>query len=145
MKRYDQLAVASITVHAPVEDVWKALINPKLIKQYMFGTDVISTWEVGSTIIWEGEFEGEEYEDKGEILAMEENRKLQYSYFSQNSGEEDAPENYSIVTVELTAHDGRTTVIVTQDNNANEESRMKAEENWNTILEVLKRLLEASD
>ena len=35
------IAQASKTIAAPVAAVWEALTNPALIKQYMFGTDVV--------------------------------------------------------------------------------------------------------
>ena len=34
------LARASTTIRAPSDKVWKALTDPSLIKQYMFGTNV---------------------------------------------------------------------------------------------------------
>jgi len=45
----DLVAKASTTINAPVEEVWKALIDPELIKQYFFGVDVVSDWQVGSS------------------------------------------------------------------------------------------------
>ena len=45
------IAQASKTIAAPVAAVWEALTNPALIKQYMFGTDVVSDWREGSTAI----------------------------------------------------------------------------------------------
>jgi hypothetical protein len=31
------------------------MTNPEIIKQYMFGTNVISDWKEGSPIVWKGE------------------------------------------------------------------------------------------
>jgi uncharacterized protein YndB with AHSA1/START domain len=33
------IARASISIDAPSEKVWNALVNPEAIKQYMFGTN----------------------------------------------------------------------------------------------------------
>ena len=42
----DQLtATASIILNAPPEKVWKALTDPALIKQYLFGTDAHSDFK----------------------------------------------------------------------------------------------------
>jgi uncharacterized protein YndB with AHSA1/START domain len=41
------IAKASISINAPVGKVWDALTNPEAIKQYMFGTNVISDWKKG--------------------------------------------------------------------------------------------------
>ncbi len=43
------IAKSTITIHAPVSKVWEALINPDLIKQYLFGTQAISDWKVGTS------------------------------------------------------------------------------------------------
>ncbi len=103
-KEFD--AKASTTINAPTARVWDALINPTSIKQYMFGTNVTSDWKKGSRILWKGEWEGKAYEDKGVILQIEAQRKLQYSHFSPLAGLPDKPENYHTVTIELTGKAG---------------------------------------
>jgi uncharacterized protein YndB with AHSA1/START domain len=49
------IAKASIAINAPIGEVWKALVNPEVIRQYMLGTNVISDWKEGSQIVWKGE------------------------------------------------------------------------------------------
>ena len=51
-------AKATSMIHAPISKVWQALVNPEIIKQYLFNTDVISDWKVGSPITYRGEWEG---------------------------------------------------------------------------------------
>jgi len=135
-------AEASITIDAPVNEVWEAFVNPEIIRQYMFGTDVESDWEVGSSIVWRGEWKGTPYEDKGTILRMEQQKSLQYSHFSPLSGQPDTPANYHTVTVELTGQGSQTDVRLTQDNNEGEEAREHSARNWQTMLEEMKRVLE---
>jgi uncharacterized protein YndB with AHSA1/START domain len=50
------IARASVTISVPSEKVWDALVNPEAIKQYMFGTNVVSDWREGSPISWRGEW-----------------------------------------------------------------------------------------
>src|SRR3989338_4730279 len=95
------VAEVSIAINAPIAKVWDAFINPETIKQYMFGTNVVSDWEVGSSIVWKGEWQGKPYEDKGKVLKLEEGRLLQYSHFSPLTGAPDVSENYHIVTISL--------------------------------------------
>jgi uncharacterized protein YndB with AHSA1/START domain len=57
-------ARTSITIHAPVSGVWEALTEPELIKQYLFGTEAVSDWKVGSSIAYKRVWEGKSYEDK---------------------------------------------------------------------------------
>ena len=73
-------ANASISLDATPSKVWEALTNPKLIKQYMFGTDVTSDWKEGNPITWKGEYEGKLYKDKGVIKKIEANKILQHTY-----------------------------------------------------------------
>ena len=58
------IARASITISAPAEKVWSALVNPEAIKQFMFGTHVVTDWRVGSPITWKGEWQGKSFGDK---------------------------------------------------------------------------------
>ena len=136
------IAKASISINTPVDIVWDALTNPELIRQYMFGTNVISDWKEGSPIIWKGEWEGNKYEDKGVILKLEPGLLIQYSHFSTLSGQQDLPENYHTVTIELSGKGKQTFVSLLQDNNATEEAREHSEKNWKIMLDGLKKLLE---
>lgn len=136
------LAKASIVIEAPRTRVWKALVEPEMIKQYMFGTTVVSDWKKGSPIIWNGEWEGKPYEDKGIILEIKPEKVLQYSHFSPLSGLKDEPKNHHIVTIALTKRGDKTEVSLAQENNENEETRKYAEENWKMMLSNLKKLTE---
>ncbi len=136
------IAKASITINASSKKVWDALVNPQSIKQYMFGTNVVSDWHEGSPIFWRGEWQGKPYEDKGTILQFKPEQKIQYSHFSPLSGVPDRPENYHIVTVELSANGNQTHVELTQDNSASEEERKESEKNWGMMLAGLKKFVE---
>ncbi|MCC9076094.1 SRPBCC domain-containing protein [Litorilinea aerophila] len=138
------IARASITINAPVERVWGALVNPEAIKQFMFGTHVVTDWREGSPITWKGEWQGKSYEDKGVILRFEPPRVLQYSHFSPLSGLPDKPENYHTVTIELSNEGNQTHVLLSQDNNATEEAREHSERNWEMMLAALKKFLKRS-
>jgi uncharacterized protein YndB with AHSA1/START domain len=138
----NHIAKASVSINAPAEKVWDALVDPKAIKQYMFGTNVLSDWKEGSPIVWKGEWQGKAYEDKGVILQRKPERTLQYSHFSPLSGMPDKPENYHTVTIELSGHGNQTDVTLTQDNNATEAERSESEKNWGMMLTALKKFLE---
>ena len=139
------IAEVATTIDAPREKVWDALVNPLVIKQYMFGTEVESAWEVGSPIVWKGEWQGKPYEDKGVILQLETARRIQYSHFSPLSGQPDVPENYHTVTVELSDDGALTLVELSQDNNSSEEAREQSRTNWKQMLGALKHHLEDAE
>lgn len=136
------LARKTIYINAAIEKVWEGLTNPDLIKQYFFGTQAVSDWKKGSSLIFKGKWEGKSYEDKGTITNIEPPTYLRYTYFSSLSGKEDVPENYAHVTYELSEDRDGTLLTVTQDNIDNEKSRQHSEQNWGTVLESLKELLE---
>ena len=140
----DYLAQAETDVEAPPAAVWDALTNPASIREYMFGTNVVSTWQVGAPIVWQGEWQGKPYEDKGAILAFAPEQRVQYSHFSPLSGQPDVPENYHTVTVELTPQGGATHVVLTQDHNASAEERDHSAQNWAMMLNGLKHFVESS-
>jgi uncharacterized protein YndB with AHSA1/START domain len=137
------VAKASTTIEASKEKIWDALVNPQAVKQYMFGTDVVSTWREGSPIVWKGEWKGKPYEDKGVIQRVQPGARLAYSHYSPLGGQPDVPESYHTVTVELTADGDRTRVSLSQDNNASDEARQHAEQNWSQMLAGLKKYVEA--
>ena len=136
------IAKASTSIAAPAAKVWDALVNPQMIKQYMFGATVVSDWREGSPITWKGEWKGKPYEDKGKIRKIEPRQLLQYSHYSPLSGVPDTPENQHIVTIELSEQGAQTRISLSQDNNPNDEAREQSEKNWKTMLEGLKKLLE---
>ena len=135
-------AKATSTINAPASKVWDALTDPSLIKQYLFGTEVNTDWQVGSPITYKGEWEGKTYEDKGKILQIEPEKLLVSTFWSSLAGLPDAPENYKTVRYELSPENGRTRLTITQDNNANQEEADHSAQNWNTVLDGMKKLLE---
>ena len=138
------IATASIDILAAPSAVWEALVDPTAIRQYMFGTQVVTNWQEGSPIVWKGEWQGKAYEDKGEILIFDPPNRVSYSHFSPLSGQPDVPENYHRVTIELSVKGQQTRMTLTQDNNQTEEERQHSQDNWKTMLENLKHYLEGS-
>jgi uncharacterized protein YndB with AHSA1/START domain len=135
-------ATSQISIKASVEKVWDALTDPRLIREYLFGTEAVSDWRVGSSIRYKGSWQGKPYEDKGTILEVLPNKLLRSTYWSGMSGLEDKPENYNTVTYALRKNAEDTILTVTQDNNPTKESANHSEANWAVVLKGLKELLE---
>ncbi len=135
-------AKVSTVINAPIATVWEALTNPKIIKQYFFGTNTITDWKVGGPIKFTGEWEGKSYEDKGTVLKFEPNKMLQYDYWSSMSGIEDKPENYVTITYFLSSEKNKTTLTISQENIPDEKMKAHSEENWKKVSNSLKNLLE---
>jgi uncharacterized protein YndB with AHSA1/START domain len=140
----NNMHIARVTkkVNAPVSEVWDALVSPQKISRYMMGTEVRTDWQPGSEIVWEGEWEGKPYQDRGTILTVEPEHRLSYSHFSPMSSEEDISDNYHIVDIDLSREDDATRIELTQDNNRSDEARQHSEENWSQMLDGLKEMVE---
>ncbi len=136
------VAKATITINAPASTIWDALTQPELIKQYLFGTQVTTDWRVGSPITYEGIWEGKAYKDKGVILQAEPGKLLVSTFFFFLSGLPDIPENYQTVRYDLSAEGGGTRLTITQDNNATQEDANHSAQNWNMVLEGMKKIIE---
>lgn len=136
-----QTVTASVEISASPAQVWNALTDPELIRQYFFGTEVETDWQPGSPITWSGEYDGKTYRDKGEIVDVVPEERLVVTHYSPLSGEEDRPENYHRVTYRLQDEGDKTRVTLEQDN-APEQSVEEFTANWETVLGNLKELVE---
>jgi uncharacterized protein YndB with AHSA1/START domain len=136
------VSTVSITIAAPAAKVWEAVTKPELIKQYLYGTEVTTDWQVGSPITYKGVWQGKPYEDKGKVLQVEPGKLLVSTFWSSLSGDPDIPENYKTVSYELSVVGAGTKLTIIQDNNANQVEASHSEQNWNMVLEGIKRLLE---
>lgn len=132
----------NLIINAPLEEVWGALIDPAVIKRYMFGTIVESEWKKGSAITWSGEWQGKHFIDTGKILAVEEPCYLQFSHFSGSAGHPESNENYHLVSIKHEEESGKTVLSLTQDNNKTESERQHSEANWELMFGKMKELLE---
>ncbi len=132
----------TISIHAPTSKVWDALTNPELVKEWLFGTKVISDWKVGSPILFTGSWQGKDYTDKGTILKFEIEKILQYNYWSGFSGLPDSPENYSVITFELTPKGDDTVLTLTQSHFATESMYEDSDKNWSPTLDLMKSIIE---
>ncbi len=136
------IAEASVILNVPCKRIWEALTKPEIIKRYFFGADIITTWVVGSPILYRGEWQGKAYEDKGTVLAFEPEKRLVVTHWSPLSGVPDTPEHYHTVTYELKSEGAATRLTLTQDNNSSEEERLHSEQNWRSVLDGLKQILQ---
>jgi uncharacterized protein YndB with AHSA1/START domain len=141
----------TIIIQAEPIEVWDALVNPTKTKQYMFGCETVSDWEVGSSLLWKGVFDGKELVAvKGEILEIQPGKRLVYTTIDPNSTIDDTSENYLRVTYDLKPENGHTVLYVEQGDYATvaEGERRYQEafnggEGWNPILVEIKKLVEA--
>ncbi len=138
-----KVATATVDVAATPERVWTALTDPDEIEKYMFGSRVDTDWKPSSPIVWRGEYNGRQFEDKGEVIEVKPGRRLKVTHFSPLSGQPDEPSNYHTVTYELQSSGKHTHVRLSQDNNSSTEEAEHSAANWQTMLDGLKAIVEA--
>jgi uncharacterized protein YndB with AHSA1/START domain len=138
------VATAETDINGSPAQVWAALTEPEQIKQYLMGSVVQTDWKPGSPIVWKGEWEGKAYEDKGEVLEVEPERRLKLTHFSPLTGQDDVPENYHTLVYELTPNDDGTHLSLSQDNNGSEEEAEHSRSTWEMVLAGLKKQVEGS-
>ncbi|MEO8665566.1 MAG: SRPBCC domain-containing protein [Ignavibacteria bacterium] len=141
--REDLEVSKSIDINAEPSVVWKALTDPEIIKEYLFGTETVTDWKPESEVVFQGEYEGTKYKDHGVVKENIENELLSYSYWSGFSGLEDKPENYSLITYDLKPKgNGVTTFTWTQKGYANEDSYNHSLKGMDDFLKQIKGIVE---
>ena len=139
----EHISRASIVIQASRADVWDALVNPATAKQYFFGANVDTDWQVGSPITFSGAFNGNTYYEKGTVLQCMPKKLLQYSHWSDLEPLPDRPEHYRNWTFELTPQDAGVLLAVTEDNIPDEAKRARSDEFWAGVLATIKEIVEA--
>lgn len=132
----------TIAIKASAAAVWDALTNPEKIKLYLFGTETKTDWQVGSPIVFSGQWDDKPYEDKGTILAIEPGKSVTYNYWSNLSRTEDIPANYANITYTIEENGDEASLTVTQDGFKDDAAAEKSENDWAYVLEELRKVAE---
>ncbi len=134
---------STVKIFAPAGKVWRALTVPDLVKQWQYGSDLLTTWEVGTPIVFRNEWDGQVFEQKGTVLEFVPESRVKYSLFFSHGTLQDTSENYFFMIYELTESNGVTSVLVRQEDPRpsipNEET---SEDKGPDVLSFLKELVE---
>jgi uncharacterized protein YndB with AHSA1/START domain len=135
---------ATVKILAPAGKVWLALTNPALVKQWQYSSDLLTTWEVGTSIVFRNEWNGQGFEQKGTVLEFTPTSRLKYSLFFPGPDLQDIPENRFLMTYELTECDVATTLLVRQeDPRPSLPGESSTGDGGPDVLSFLKELVEA--
>ena len=104
-----------VEIRAPASKVWRALTVPDLVKQWQYGSDLLTSWEPGTPIVFRNEWDGQVFEQKGTVLEFIPGSRVKYSLFSPRPDLRDAPEHHFFMTYELTERGGLTSVLIRQE------------------------------
>lgn len=130
-------------IHLPAKPgkVWTILTDSHYTKQYMFNCEVKSSWQVGSPIIWEGNYQGYQAYQKGVILTNQAGKLLKYSTFDPNYGMEDIPENYIHVSYMLKEKMGGTELTIINETFDGKKDRIShIRQGWETVMVEILRI-----
>jgi uncharacterized protein YndB with AHSA1/START domain len=148
LRRMPFSSSTSVVVNAPRTKIWDALIMPELVKQYFFGTNLVTDWKIGAPMVFRGQWEGKDYEDRGTVLSFEPLKGLSFNYWSAFSGIEDKPDLRQIVTYRLDDVDAKAAgvagikITVEQSNVDTQERADHSAKNWQGVMQGLKKLVE---
>jgi uncharacterized protein YndB with AHSA1/START domain len=135
-------STTSVDIRAPRSSVWDAITKPEIVKQYFFGTNLVTDWKVGSPLFFRGEWQGKTYEDHGTVLSFTPMQSLSYNYWSAFSGMEDRPETRQIIRYQLDATVDGVRLTVEQSNVDTQKRADHSTDNWRSVLQALRNLLE---
>ncbi|OQP45403.1 ATPase [Niastella yeongjuensis] len=135
----------TVVINALATDVWKALTQPFLMKQWM-GEDemnlhIQTSWVVNSPITITG-FHHLPFVNKGTILEFDEEKVLSYSHNSSLSRLPDEPENYSVIKFNLSPAETQTALTLTISNFPTETIHKHLEFYWQSTIVLLKKFIE---
>ena len=134
--------ISTIKLNASLDRVWDTLTNPEKVKLWQFGSDLITTWEVGSSIEFITEWEGQIFKQWGKVIEIKPNELIKYSLFAPRPDLEDKPENYFIMNYVLTAENGKTKLEIIQEDNRPNAVQEEPQGEENPILKSLKEIVE---
>lgn len=110
--------ISRIEISAPLRKVWQTLTVPSEVKRWQYGSDIETSWQIGSSIRFKTVWQETVFEQWGTVLEFRPLESIQYSLFAPRPGLEDKPENYftmsyfltergKIIMLEIVQEDGR--------------------------------------
>ena len=134
--------ISIIKINAPIQKVWKTVTESEMVKLWQYGSDLITTWKIGSEIRFVTKWEEQIFEQWGKVLEFRENEFLKYSLFAPRPDLEDKPENYFVMSYVLTEENGNTKLEIIQEDNRPNAVQEEQQGEENLILKSLKDLAE---
>jgi uncharacterized protein YndB with AHSA1/START domain len=131
-----------VNINAPLQKVWDALTKPELVKQWQYGSKLITDWKPGSSIRFVTEWDGKVFEQWGTLVEVIPMKSIQYSLFAPRPGLEDKPENYFLMNYKLTQQDSGVLLEIIQQDDRAGAVQAEAQGEENPVLKMLKEVAE---
>ncbi|RZJ65102.1 MAG: ATPase [Flavobacterium sp.] len=133
---------STVLINAPKQNVWNALTQPELVKQWQFGSDVLTDWKVGSQIRFQTKWQDQIFEQWGTILEVIPNQLIKYSLFFPRPGLEDKPENYFVMSYVISDVQNQTKLEILKEDDRPGAMPEKESDEENPVLKSLKEIAE---
>ncbi len=78
--------ISTIRISASIEKVWDTVTKPELVKLWQYGSDLLTTWEIGSDIKFRTQWEDKVFEQWGKVLEIRPYELVKYSLFAPRPG-----------------------------------------------------------
>lgn len=124
--------------------VWEVLTNTAYIEKWL-GVKAVSSWKVNDDIAFKFSWDGKIFEDRGKLIAFDQNRRFTYTYWSNFSGLPDQPENYSQIQFEIISKGKESLLKLTHSEIKNQTMYEHSDKNWEETLDQIKTLTESID
>ncbi|MGV3630746.1 MAG: SRPBCC family protein [Bacteroidota bacterium] len=135
--------ISTLIINAPAVKVWDALTRPELVKQWQFGSDLVTGWKPGSSIRFSTAWEGQLFEQWGTVLEMQVHALIRYNLFAPRPDLEDKPENYFIMNYILTPENGHTRLEIIREDGRSGAKQEEPQGEENPVLKLLKEIAES--
>ncbi len=134
--------ISAIKIKASRQKVWDTITKAKLVKLWQYGSDLLTSWEIGSDITFRTEWEDKVFEQWGKVLEVIPTEMVKYSLFAPRPDLEDKPENYFIMSYVLTEESGQTKLEIIQEDNRPNAVQEEPQGEENPVLKSLKEIAE---
>jgi uncharacterized protein YndB with AHSA1/START domain len=136
--------ISTIVINASKQKVWDTLTIPELVKQWQYGSNLLTDWIVGSAIEFIAEWEGNVFKQWGTVLTFIPTDSLSYNLFAPRPDLEDKPENYFVMKYILTDLGGKTKLEIIQEDNRPNAIQEEPQGGENPVLQGLKNIAETT-
>lgn len=134
-----------ILINSVPAQVFDALTASEQIVEYFPFESVQSSWSVGSELRMQGTVNGQAFTDYGLIQVFDRPRAFAYSYWSDNHGTENLPQNHASINYRLQSVAEGTWLQLLHSNLPSKEYCSMMNQAWEGLLTSLKAHVESQE
>jgi len=132
----------TIEINAPGKKAWDALTKSVWTKRYMYGYEVESDWNAGSSVLWKTNAGGKTYTRKGKVLSAKKSKLLKFTDYNPEAVSDEDESKHAVVTYEISENKSSTVLYLNDDCAGDEKKFNESSKFWDVVLPKLKEILE---